>query len=97
MEHAESIAARMARLRRERKLTAKAVAIAIGAAESTYREWENGRGMKLPPFHKISQLFAISVTELITGEKPDLAEVTREIEKAEESLRELRLKLGTRI
>lgn len=97
MTHEESIAERMARIRKERNLTAKSVAVAVGAAESTYREWENGRGMRLPPFQKISQVLAISVTELVTGEKPELSDVLEELKRAEDILRELRLKLGARI
>lgn len=62
-------------LRRDRKLTAKAMTQSIDVAESTYREWEKGRGMKLPPFQKISQVLTISVTKLITGEKFALLEV----------------------
>jgi len=88
---------RLERLRRERKLTAKAMAQSIDVAESTYREWEKGRGMKLPPFQKISQVLAISVTELITGEKPAWAELTEKLMNLEKNITELRLNLSSRI
>lgn len=88
---------RLKRLRQEKKLTAKAMAQQIDVAESTYREWENGRGMKLPPFEKISQVLAISVTELLIGQKPALEEVTAQLLVLEKSLAELRLYLSSRI
>jgi DNA-binding transcriptional regulator YiaG len=46
----EPLNQRLERLRREKGLTAKAMAKLIGVAESTYREWEYGRGLKLPGF-----------------------------------------------
>ena len=88
---------RLERLRGDRKLTAKAMAQSIDVAESTYREWEKGRGMKLPPFQKISHVLAISVTELITGEKPNWAEIIGQLVKIEKSMTELRLSLSSRI
>ena len=88
---------RLERIRQERKLTAKAMAKFIGVPESTYREWENGRGMRLPPFQKISQVLSMSVTELITGEQPGWAEVTEALLTLEKNIEELRLKLCSRI
>lgn len=93
----EPIHLRLARLRREKKLTAKAMARLIGVPESTYREWEYGRGMKLPPFDKISQVLAISVTELILGQRPELAAVTQALESVEQKLREIRSNLSSLI
>lgn len=48
MEHktaTEQIHSRLERLRREKKMTAKTMSRLIGVPESTYREWEYGRGM----------------------------------------------------
>ena len=67
----EALNERLKRLREERGLTAKAMAGLIDVAESTYREWEYGRGLKLPPLQKISQVLTISVTELVTGQRPE--------------------------
>src|ERR1700679_3386462 len=83
---------RLERLRRERGLTAKAMAKLVGVAESTYREWEYGRGLKLPPFQKFSQVLAISVTEIMTGQKPDWEELVEELEVIEKRINELKLK-----
>lgn len=88
---------RLERIRRERKLTAKAMAELIEVPESTYREWEKGRGMKQPPFKKISQVLAISVTELVIGEKPEWHDVLERITMIERVVAELRSDLSSRI
>ncbi len=92
----EQLHQRLARIRKAKGLTAKTVAQAIGEAESTYRGWENGRGRKLPPFEKLSQVLSISVTELIVGQKPDLTEALEELKQIEEQLYKLRLRLSSR-
>jgi transcriptional regulator with XRE-family HTH domain len=88
---------RLERIRREKKLTAKAMAQFIEVPESTYREWEKGRGMRMPPFQKISQVLAISVTELITGEQPEWAMITDKLLALEKSIAEIRLNVSSRI
>ena len=91
----EPLGKRLERLRTTKGLTAKAVARQIGVPESTYREWENGRGLRLPPFQKISQVLAITVTELVTGKQPPLVELYKDLESIEEQLRASRLKIGS--
>ncbi|OQW48172.1 MAG: hypothetical protein A4S09_13770 [Proteobacteria bacterium SG_bin7] len=93
----EQIHQRLARLRKAQGLTAKAVANAIGEAESTYRGWEKGRGRKLPPFEQLCQVLSISVTELIVGQQPDFADALERLSKIEEQVRKLRLDLSSRI
>ncbi len=93
----EPLHERLTRVRKARGLTAKAVARAIGVPESTYREWENGRGRKLLPFEKLSQVLSISVTELIIGQRPEMSEVLESLSQIEEAVRKLRLNLGSRI
>jgi transcriptional regulator with XRE-family HTH domain len=88
---------RLERIRQEKKLTAKAMAELIDVPESTYREWEKGRGMKQPPFKKISQVLAISVTELVIGEKPEWQDVLERITEIEVRMTELRAYLSSRI
>lgn len=88
---------RLERIRKEKNLTAKAMAQLINVPESTYREWEKGRGMKHPPFKKISHVLAISVTELVVGEKPDLQDVLDRIIGIEKMVADLRAHLSSRI
>lgn len=97
MPEMEEIYQRLMRIRKARGLTAKAIAEAIGEAESTYRGWESGRGRKLPPFDKISKVLAISVTELVVGQPPDLEEALEILNKVEQQLHKLRLDLSSRI
>lgn len=89
----EPLGKRLERLRKQRELTAKAVAREIDVAESTYREWEYGRGLKLPPWQRLSRLLGVSVTELVTGETPEWQMCLNELEVIEKMIRELRLKL----
>jgi transcriptional regulator with XRE-family HTH domain len=89
----ESLNERLRRLREERNLSAVDVAKLIGVAQTTYRDWENGKGLKLPPYLAISRLFAISVTELVTGERPDIQNHLDDLRDLEKRLTEIRLKL----
>ncbi len=93
----ETLGQRMKRLRTDKNLSAKSMARSIDVAESTYREWESGKGLKLPPCQKISQMLGISVTELITGESPDWQNHLKDLESLEHNLRLLRLKLSSLI
>ncbi len=89
----ESLNQRLRRLREARNISATEMARLIQVAPSTYRDWESGRGAKFPPLLRISQVFAISVTELVTGEEKPVTAALKELEKIEEKLREVRLKL----
>lgn len=91
----EEVHQRLKRLRQEKELTATEMAKLIGVPQSTYLDWESGRGMKLPPFQKIGQVLAISVTELMIGEKPPLQEVSEALRKIEEIAREVRSLLSS--
>ena len=96
MSSHERLSQRLERLRKAQGLTAKAMAQLIEVPESTYREWEHGRGLKLPPFQKISQVLSISVTELVCGEISPNDDLIKDLTEAEEGLRRLRLKWTSR-
>ncbi len=89
----ENLHQRLKKFRENAKLTAKEMAQKIGVPQSTYLDWENGRGMRLPPFEKISQVLAISVTELVTGEKSKFHDLSVELGKIEVQVREIRAQL----
>lgn len=95
MSNPEKLNERLIRLRKQRGLTARDMAYAIEVPESTYREWEYGRGMKLPPCQKISQVLGVSVSELITGETPELQWILDELLKMEKNAHELRINLSS--
>jgi transcriptional regulator with XRE-family HTH domain len=88
---------RLARIRKSQNFTAKEVANLIKVPASTYRDWENGKGLKVPPYLKISQQLNVSLSELITGERPQLGETLILLEELEEKVREIKLKLGSSI
>ena len=55
-------------IRKECCLTQKQVAIALGVVESCYANWEQGRTEpNLDMLRKLSNLFKISVDELLNG------------------------------
>lgn len=89
----ENFSQRLKRLRLEKGLTAAEMARLIGVAPTTYREWEYGRGAKFPPCLKISQVLAVSVTELVSGASGGAVIEIRELAEIEEKLRQVRLKL----
>ncbi len=91
----ETLGKRLERLRKLKGITAKCMALSIGVPQSTYREWEYGRGLKIPPLKKISQVLAITVTELLTGEVPEVGTILTDLEKIEVELRQVRLKLSS--
>lgn len=97
MSKTEKLHERLSRIRKEKNLTAKAVAELIEVPESTYREWEYGRGMKLPPCQKICQVLGISLSELIVGEEPELSEVTHKLLEIEKSVHQIRVNLSSLI
>ena len=89
----EEFSVRLKRLREKAGLSTHELAKLIGIAQSTYSDWENGKGLRPVPYQKMSQVLAISVTELITGMKPSNQEVIEELESIESKIREIKIKL----
>ena len=89
----ETFNQRLCRLRKEKGLAASEMARLIGVPPTTYRDWESGRRSKFPPFHKISQVLAISVTELVTGTQAQAFNHIEELRVVEEKLHQIRLNL----
>ena len=86
---------RLKRLRTEKGLTAQAMAKQIEVPASTYRDWENGKGLRIPPLEKISHVLAVSVTELVTGQQISKRDIANRLQLMEEDLREIRLAIGS--
>jgi transcriptional regulator with XRE-family HTH domain len=86
------------RLKKQRealKLTLTEVARAIEVPKTTYADWENGRGLRMIPLKKLSQVLAISVTELVVGERSSGQEIIDELALIEKKVRELKQKIGS--
>ena len=66
----------------------------VGVPETTYREWEVGRAIQGEPYVRMSEALGVSLSELLTGQRPDQARLLVEIENMEEGLRQLKNKLN---
>lgn len=91
----EAFNERLTRMRKAQGLTAKEVSDFIDVPASTYRDWENGKGLRIPPYQKISHLLNVSLTELVTGEVSKMQESILLLEQLEEIIREIKYRLGT--
>ena len=65
----------MKKLRVQSGLSAKSLALTIGVAVSTYREWENCRAVSGQPYKKISVVLNLSVSELLGFEDYSKTEI----------------------
>ena len=81
---------RLKRLRTAQALNIKESARRIGVAESTYREWENGRSILGEPYMRIAETFKVSLSELISGQR---VEKLNEVELLERELQSLLSKI----
>ena len=93
----EAFHERLVRMRKARNLRASEIAEAVEVPASTYRDWENGKGLRVPPYQKISQLLNVSLSELITGERTELGEMIQMLEELEEKVREIKVKVGSSV
>lgn len=75
--------------RQELKLKAKDVAKRIGVAESTYREWENGRNIQGEPYLKIAEILEIPLTKLMGVKKIPHDEIYNELENINQSIKNI--------
>ena len=89
----ETLAARLRRLRQAANLSSHEAAKLIEVSASTYREWENGRGIRGEPYAKIASAYGVSMIEILLGEKASKYKAIQELEKAESHLKVLREEL----
>ena len=85
---------RLRSLRKAKGLTMREMARRVGVPETTYREWEVGRAIQGEPYVRMSEALGVSLSELLTGQRPDQARLLVEIENMEEGLRQLKNKLN---
>jgi transcriptional regulator with XRE-family HTH domain len=84
------IAKRLKALRAAANKTYKQVAKDIGVAESTYREWEQGRQIRGEPYQALANSLNSSISYILTGQTNAAAD---ELARAEEIIRNVRLML----
>ncbi len=89
-----SIGLRLKSLREQRGLSARDVAIQIGVAESTYRDWEYGRAIKGEPYIALAKIFGVTLSELLAVDISDeKAYVLSRLKTMEALLKEIRVVL----
>lgn len=85
---------RLRTLRKAKGLTMREMARRVGVPETTYREWEVGRAIQGEPYVRMAQALEVSLTELLTGARPEQAQLLSEIEAMEEGFKQLKNKLN---
>jgi transcriptional regulator with XRE-family HTH domain len=80
---------RLISLRLQKDLSISEVAKKLEVSPSTYREWEQGRQIQGEPYQKLALLFEVSLTELLTGQRPAIDTYMKQIEDAVKSIRSL--------
>ena len=86
-----NIANRIKSRREELRLKVKDVAAHIGVAESTYRDWENGRSIQGEPYLKIAEILDISISELLgVDRKAVVSEFLMEVELLDKHVKNIR-------
>lgn len=66
------------------------IAKKIGVAESTYRDWENGRKIQGEPYLKIAEALEINILDLFEVKRVHQEFVKNELLKIEESVKSIR-------
>lgn len=91
----ESFSVRLRRLRLEKGIKVKDMALALGVSVSTYRDWEYGRSIKGEPYPKMAELLSVSLSELLTGYSPLPEQMMKEILKCEQAIFSLKKELAS--
>ncbi|WP_413586840.1 helix-turn-helix domain-containing protein [Bdellovibrio sp. HCB274] len=91
----ENLGMRLKRLRTEKDMSAQQVANLAAIPVTTYREWENGRQILGEPYEKLAQALNVTLFELLTGRKPNLADLFDKLAEVEKNLADLRFHLGS--
>jgi transcriptional regulator with XRE-family HTH domain len=85
-----TIASKMKNRRTQLNLKVRDVASQVGVAESTYRDWENGRKIQGEPYIKIARALNMSVLELLRIESPNTSDILLSLVEIEKHIKFLR-------
>lgn len=86
----ETIAERIKRIRTDKGLSLRDVALQSGIPVSTYRDWENGRSIKAEAYEKMARVLNISLNELLTGKRPNPREILIKVHEIESACKVIR-------
>lgn len=85
---------KIGKLMKERRtalnMQAKDLAKSLSVAESTYREWENGRRIQGEPYLRIAEILEISVLELLGAEDVSKSKLLLKIDSLENQVKNIR-------
>ena len=84
------IAINLKKYRKVRNLSIKDIAVRVGVAESTYRDWENGRKIQGEPYQKLSDALGIDVLTLLNIKSPGNDFVKKQLLMIEECVKNIR-------
>lgn len=90
-EKTMKIGQKLQMLRQQKQLSVKQVAVALGVAQSTYRDWEYGRAIRGEPYSQLAEIFGVSLSELlndpISGDRSALLQKLRQMEQLIQDIR----------
>lgn len=85
-----SISEKMKERRVQLNLKVKDVAYQIGVAESTYRDWENGRKIQGEPYQLIADALEMNILELMEIQTSSFRLLMQEVENLEKHIKNIR-------
>lgn len=86
------IAKRLRTRREELGIKVKDIAQHVGVAESTYRDWENGRSIQGEPYQELAEILDISLGKLLGVDERDVIQsFLLEVTKLEKSVKKIKL------
>ncbi|MCK5074466.1 MAG: helix-turn-helix transcriptional regulator [Bacteriovoracaceae bacterium] len=86
---------RLQRFRKEKHYSIREVSNKLCVAESTYRDWEQGREIKGEPYVKMSHFFDISLYELMTGDTGKVKPILDKVNHVKIILNKIQTELGS--
>lgn len=86
---------RLKKFREQSKLSQKELADLAGVSPSTYRDWEYGKQILGEPYLALARALDVSVYELLTGEKTEVSELMKDIERLEYDVKKLKKTAAT--
>lgn len=66
------------------------IALKIGVAESTYRDWENGRRIQGEPYKKIAEALEMNILDLLGIKQEGRRYVEEQLERMESCIKNIR-------
>ncbi len=85
-----SVAEKMKTRRQKLNIKVRDISQKVGVAESTYRDWENGRSIQGEPYMKIANALNMNILDLLEIEKTSIGKVIADIDAIENHVKNIR-------